>query len=124
MKHGSWKEAYGYKFETKDRKIVISGDTAPTDEVVKACNGCDVLLHEVYNTKGEQLQTPHWKEYFRTFHTTPAELADIARRAHPEASGRISPSVAWVTRRGFSGADRKRVFGQLGDGERSGNLLR
>jgi ribonuclease BN (tRNA processing enzyme) len=84
VKHGIWREAYGYKFETKDRKIVISGDTAPTDEVVRACNGCDVLLHEVYNAKGEQLHTPHWGEYFRTFHTTPAELADVARRAHPK----------------------------------------
>ena len=84
VKHGIWKEAYGYTFETRDRKIVISGDTAPADEVVKACNGCDVLLHEVYNTKGEQLGIPHWKDYFRAFHTSPAELADIARRAHPK----------------------------------------
>ena len=84
VKHGTWKEAYGYAFETKDRKIVISGDTAPADAVVKACNGCDVLLHEVYNARGEQLQIPHWGKYFRSFHTSPAELADIARRAHPK----------------------------------------
>ena len=84
VKHGIWKEAYGYRFETKDRRIVIAGDTAPTDEVVKACDGCDVLLHEVYNPKGDQLQIPHWKEYFRTFHTSPAELGEIARRAHPK----------------------------------------
>jgi ribonuclease BN (tRNA processing enzyme) len=84
VKHGIWKEAYGYKFETKDRRIVISGDTAPTDEVVKACDGCDVLLHEVYNPHGEELKEEHWKEYFRTFHTSPAELGDIARRARPK----------------------------------------
>ncbi|MFZ3340600.1 MAG: MBL fold metallo-hydrolase [Terriglobales bacterium] len=84
VKHGIWKEAYGYAFETKDRKIVISGDTAPTDAVVKACDGCDLLLHEVYNAKGEQLHIPHWDQYFRTFHTSPTELADIARRAHPK----------------------------------------
>ncbi len=84
VKHGIWKEAYGYKFETKDRKIVLSGDTAPTDEVVKACDGCDVLLHEVYNPHGNELNDRHWKEYFRTFHTSPAELGDIARRAHPK----------------------------------------
>jgi ribonuclease BN (tRNA processing enzyme) len=83
VRHGSWKEAYGYKFETRDRKIVISGDTAPTDEVVKACDGCDLLLHEVYNPNGKQMQIPHWNEYFKTFHTSPAQLADIARRAHP-----------------------------------------
>src|SRR5215467_4604427 len=85
VKHGIWKEAYGYKFETKDRKIVISGDTAPTDEVVKACDGCDVLLHEVYNPHGAKLQQePHEKEYFRTFHTSPEELGEIARRARPK----------------------------------------
>jgi ribonuclease BN (tRNA processing enzyme) len=83
VKHGIWKEAYGYTFVTRDRKIVVSGDTAPTDEVVKACDGCDVLLHEVYNPHGEELKTPHWKEYFATFHTSPAELGEIARRAHP-----------------------------------------
>lgn len=114
VKHGSWKEAYGYKFETKDRKIVISGDTAPTDEVVKACNGCDVLLHEVYNTKGEQLQTPHWKEYFRTFHTTPAELADIARRAHPK--------LLVVYHQVLLGLPEEDLAGQIGK-EYSGNWV-
>lgn len=84
VKHGIWKEAYGYEFQTKDRKVVLSGDTAPTDSVVKACDGCDVLLHEVYNPHGEELKEEHWKTYFATFHTSPAELGDIARRAHPK----------------------------------------
>lgn len=84
VKHGNWKEAYGFTFETRDRRIVISGDTAPTEEVVKACSGCDVLLHEVYNPRGEELKIAHWNEYFRTFHTSPSELGDIARRARPK----------------------------------------
>jgi ribonuclease BN (tRNA processing enzyme) len=84
VKHGIWKEAYGYVFQTRDRKIVLSGDTSPTDEVVKACDGCDVLLHEVFNPHGEELNDPHWKEYFATFHTSPAELGEIARRARPK----------------------------------------
>lgn len=28
--HGSWKEAYGYRIDTPDRSIVISGDTRPS----------------------------------------------------------------------------------------------
>ncbi|MGB6386517.1 MAG: MBL fold metallo-hydrolase [Terriglobales bacterium] len=84
VKHGIWKEAYGYIFQTRDRKIVLSGDTSPTDEVVKACDGCDVLLHEVFNPHGEELKDAHWKEYFATFHTSPAELGEIARRARPK----------------------------------------
>ncbi len=84
VKHGIWKEAYGYTFQTHDRKIVISGDTSPTDEVVKACNGCDVLLHEVFNPHGDELNDPHWKEYFATFHTSPVELGQIAKNARPK----------------------------------------
>jgi len=84
VKHGTWDVALGYRFDTADRSIVISGDTAPAESVVKACNGCDVLLHEVYNPNGEELKTPHWKEYFRTFHTSPEELADVATRAKPK----------------------------------------
>jgi len=84
VKHGTWDQAFGYKFETADRKIVISGDTAPTDEIVKACDGCDVLLHEVYNPEGDELKQQHWMQYFKTFHTSPEELGDIARRAHPK----------------------------------------
>jgi ribonuclease BN (tRNA processing enzyme) len=84
VRHGSWKQAFGYRFDTPDRSIVLSGDTAPTDAVVKACNGCDVLLHEVYNVKGAELREEHWKEYFAAFHTSPQELGDIATRAHPK----------------------------------------
>jgi ribonuclease BN (tRNA processing enzyme) len=84
VKHGTWDEAFGYRFDTADRSVVLSGDTAPSDAVVKACDGCDVLLHEVFNPHGEELNTPHWKEYFATFHTSPQELGDIARRAHPK----------------------------------------
>ena len=85
VKHGSWKYAYGYKFETKDRKIVISGDTAPTEEVVKACDGCDVLLHEVFNPKRKKIVDSAQKQaYFKAFHTSPEELGEIGRRARPK----------------------------------------
>ena len=84
VKHGIWDQAFGYTFQTADRKIVISGDTAPVESVVEACNGCDVLLHEVYNPNGEEMNQQHWREYFATFHTSPAELGDIARRARPK----------------------------------------
>jgi ribonuclease BN (tRNA processing enzyme) len=85
VKHGSWKYAFGYRFDTKDRRIVISGDTAPSDEVVKACDGCDVLLHEVFNPKRKKIVESAQKQaYFKAFHTSPEELGEIARRARPK----------------------------------------
>jgi ribonuclease BN (tRNA processing enzyme) len=85
VKHGTWKYAFGYRFDTKDRRIVISGDTAPTDEIVKACDGCDVLLHEVFNPKRKKIVDSKQKQaYFKAFHTSPEELGEIATRARPK----------------------------------------
>jgi ribonuclease BN (tRNA processing enzyme) len=83
VKHGSWDEALGYRFETPDRTIVISGDTAPSDEVVRACNGCDVLVHEVYSSRGFAKLDASDQKYHSTFHTSAPELARIATAARP-----------------------------------------
>jgi ribonuclease BN (tRNA processing enzyme) len=81
--HGSWKEAYGYRFETPDRTIVISGDCTPSQSVVENCNGCDVLVHEVYSQAGFARRPPEWQRYHSRFHTSTRELADIAAKAKP-----------------------------------------
>lgn len=39
--------AFGFRFDARDRSIVISGDTAPSDNVVKLARGADVLVHSV-----------------------------------------------------------------------------
>ena len=38
--------AFGYRFDTADRSIVISGDTAPSDNLIALARGADVLVHE------------------------------------------------------------------------------
>ena len=82
--HGQWPHAYGYVFQSRDRKIVISGDTHPTDAVVNACNGCDVLLHEVYSAERLAARPPAWQRYHKAYHTSTTELAAIATRARPK----------------------------------------
>ncbi len=81
--HGSWKQAFGYRFETPDRVIVISGDCTPSASVVENCNGCDVLIHEVYSQAGFATRPPEWQKYHSNFHTSTRELAEIARKAKP-----------------------------------------
>lgn len=49
VKHDPVEPALGYRFDYKGRSVVISGDTAPTASVSRACSGCDVLVHEVLN---------------------------------------------------------------------------
>ena len=80
--HGEM-EAYGYRFETPDRVVVITGDTRPSDAVVEACNGCDVLIHEHYSLASFARVEPIWQAYRRAHHTSTEQLAEIARRARP-----------------------------------------
>ena len=83
-------ESYGYRFDTPDRVVVISGDTNPTQATVDACLGCDVLVHEVH--------TPAWlaarpeaggapagtfRRFSEKYHTTTAQLAKLASEAKP-----------------------------------------
>jgi len=84
VQHGDSREAFGYRFDTSDgRSIVISGDTGPTDAVIKACHGCDVLIHEVYSTAGFAKRPPEWQRYHARYHTSSEQLAEIATKAHP-----------------------------------------
>lgn len=83
VNHGSWRQAFGYRFEAPDRTIVISGDCTPSPGVVESCNGCDVLIHEVYCRAGFLKRTPDWQKYHSNFHTSTLELAEIAKKARP-----------------------------------------
>lgn len=84
VKHGSWKHAFGFRFETADRSVVLSGDCAPSQSIVENCQGCDVLVHEVYSTTGFALRPPEWQRYHASFHTSSRELAELAKQAQPK----------------------------------------
>jgi len=87
VKHGSWPLALGYRFDAAGKSIVISGDTAPAESVVENCNGCDLLIHEVYLglPQGGPGGSEKWAKYMKAFHTSAAELAAIATRAHAKS---------------------------------------
>lgn len=82
VRHGAW-PAFGFKFETPDRTIVISGDTAPSETVVEAARGCDVLIHEVYSSAGLEKRSLAWRRYHSSVHTSSRELAEVASIARP-----------------------------------------
>lgn len=83
--HGDWKHAFGYRFETPDRVIVISGDTRASRAVVEACNGCDLLVHEVYSTARFATRPAKWQAYHKNAHTSTTELAVLARDARAKS---------------------------------------
>jgi ribonuclease BN (tRNA processing enzyme) len=80
VKHATWDQAFGYRFDAAGRSIVISGDASPSASVTAACHGCDVLVHEVYCiAPGRQASA-----YYKIAHTSAAELAEIAAQAKPK----------------------------------------
>ena len=84
VKHGEWgARAFGYRFQTADRTIVVTGDTSPSESVVEQCNGCDVLIHEVYTEAGYARASPEWQRMRRAYHTSSRQLGDLATRARP-----------------------------------------
>lgn len=82
VNHGSW-QAFGFKFTTPDKTIVISGDTTPVDILVEKAQDCDVLIHEVYSVKGFQTRPTEWQKYHAAVHTSSHQLAQIANKAQP-----------------------------------------
>jgi ribonuclease Z len=114
--HGSWKEAFAYRLDTPDRSIVISGDTRPSEVLVRASQGVDVLVHEVYSplhlAPEKRAGGKYWPQYMREFHTSDVELGAIAARIKPKLlvlthiirmGSTNEDLVAGVRRGGFSG---------------------
>lgn len=92
--HGSFKEvpyAYGYRFDLKltGKSVVFSGDTAPTDRVVKLAQGADLLVHEAMFVPGVeqvvQSVDPSLRDRVRKHildtHTDVAAIPKIAKAA-------------------------------------------
>jgi ribonuclease Z len=83
-------ESFGYRFDTPDRSIVISGDTNPAQATIDACRGCDILIHEVHTSawlaaRPEAGGAPPgtFRRFSEKYHTTTEQLAELARQAKP-----------------------------------------
>jgi len=87
-------ESYGFRFDTPDRSIVISGDTSPTDATVKACNGCDILVHEARATEMYNQLPAERRAFGAKNHTTSEQLGELATRAKP---GLLIVYHAWIS---------------------------
>ena len=85
--HPPIKEAYAYRFDAKDRSVVISGDTAYAPALAEFAKGADVLVHEVMYLPGIDAllkRLPNAKllrEHLMASHTLPEDVGKIATQA-------------------------------------------
>ena len=84
VKHGTWPNAFAYKFTTPDKVIVISGDAAYDPKLEAMATGADILIHEVVSEAALNQRSEFWQNYHRSNHTTSYELAALASRTKPK----------------------------------------
>jgi ribonuclease BN (tRNA processing enzyme) len=80
--------AFAFRFDTADRSIVFSGDTAPCDSLVALARGADVLVHEVMHEPSldaicaRLANATRLREHLLASHTTENQVGAIAREAN------------------------------------------
>ncbi len=110
VKHAPIAPAFAYRIDTEEGSVVVSGDTAPSDNLVRLARGADLLLHEaidldtiaaIYGRRRPEGVDAIMRHH-RNAHTTPAAAGEIAARAevgalalHHIAPGDADPSV-WL----------------------------
>jgi ribonuclease BN (tRNA processing enzyme) len=81
--HEEMVDSFSYRFETPDRTVVISGDTAPTQALIDHSRGCDILIHEAFSMMALHSGERPSPEFRRRHHTSSVQLAEIANKVKP-----------------------------------------
>ena len=82
--HGDFKNSFGFVFITDDKKILFSGDTALSDNLIKYADDLDILIHEVYSSETFKNKTPDWQKYHNEHHTSSIDLGKLANKIKPK----------------------------------------
>src|SRR6185295_18744522 len=87
VRHPLVKQAYAYRFDAKDRSVVISGDTTYAPELAEFAKGADVLVHEVMYLPGIEAliqrlpNATRLREHLLASHSVPEDVGKIASQA-------------------------------------------
>jgi ribonuclease Z len=72
--------AVGYRIDFGGRSVVVSGDTRPSENLVRFARGTDVVVHEVM-------------AFFPEARTAPATSRIVASHTSPEQAGRVFAAI-------------------------------
>lgn len=122
--HRPVEPAVGYRFDYKGRSVVLSGDTLPSESLMRQAEGVDLLLHDAMEPEmlavlnraaaatGQDVAATVANDIL-TYHTFPEEVARIARDAnvgHLVMTHILPPMPASILHEAFLG-DSRRTYG-------------
>jgi ribonuclease Z len=85
--HATVKPAWGYRIDYKGRSVMISGDTAPTENLYTYGKKADVILHEVISPSManyiKSIFTPEQAALIISYHTEAKDAGDIFLKSEP-----------------------------------------
>ena len=120
--HPPIEKAFAYRFDTADRSIVISGDTAMSRNLIALARGADVLVHEVLWLPGVDrlvARVPNastLKEHIIASHTSAEDCGRVAAMAGVKTlvlSHLVPPDDPAITDQMWMSAARKHFKGTI-----------
>ena len=79
--------SFGYRFDGADRSIVISGDTAPCDNLIQLARGADVLIHDALYVPGVE------RLVARVPNATALKKSILSHHTSAEDAGRVAQAA-------------------------------
>jgi ribonuclease BN (tRNA processing enzyme) len=119
-------QAYAFRFDAKDRSVVISGDTAYAPQLADFAKGADVLIHEVMYLPGVEAlvkrlpNASRLREHLMAAHTLPEDVGKIAAKAEVKTlvlSHFVPGDDASITDEHWAEGVRKHFKGRIVVGE-------
>lgn len=100
--------SYSYRFETRNRTIVFTGDTGPSDRLRDLARGADILVAEMVTPAEVKGVPPQIVQHMLAEHLTPPELGKLARDAGVKTLvlshiGAVGKSDVAAIRKAFAG---------------------
>jgi len=80
--HRPVEPAFGYRFDSRGKSVVISGDTRPNENLIRYAKDADVLVQEAYLPEHfDRVDPPEVAAKLKHYHTSAEEAGQIAAKA-------------------------------------------
>ena len=115
--HRPIQPSYGYRIDYEGKAVVLSGDTAFSDNLIKFAKNVDLLIHNVGAAHEDELKASERYRNIMTLHTSPEEAGEVFKRTNPKLSVYTHMVLLKVTKEEIVERTRKIYTGPLEIGE-------